>query len=163
MIISSIRQIYFKIIFKDGLLSQEDLLTAKQGTPYFCEFDRLKNERVPLLIKASKNANEELKVKINEFIEENIHIKEFCKFMALKTANNEKEWTEWTIKEYSDEIYFGWCFILLFVIVQGFEQGGSEEVRKQFGELFLPTWATSVSEAIAHGSVRKNPGFLPIV
>ncbi|MEE1278694.1 MAG: hypothetical protein UHE86_06520, partial [Acutalibacteraceae bacterium] len=53
--------------------------------------------------------------------------------------------------------HFGWCFILLFVIVQGFEQGGSEEVRKQFGELFLPTWATSVSETIAHDSVRKNP------
>ena len=69
------------LLFKDGLLSQEDLQKAKQGTPYYCEFDRLKNERVPLLIKASKNANEELKAKINEFIEENIHIKEFCKFM----------------------------------------------------------------------------------
>ena len=31
--------------------------------------------------------------------------------MALKTANDDKEWTQWKTKEYSDEIYFGWCFI----------------------------------------------------
>ena len=29
--------------------------------------------------------------------------------------------------------------------------------RKQYSVLFLPTWATSESEAIAHGSVRKTP------
>ncbi len=98
-------------LFEDGLLSRDDIEKAKQGTPYYCEFDRLKTERVPLLIKASKNVNSDLKAKIEKFVEENTHIKEFCKFMALKTANDEKEWTEWETKEYSDEIYFGWCFI----------------------------------------------------
>ena len=47
--------------------------------------------------------------------------------------------------------HFGWCFILLFVIVQGFEQGGSEEVRKQFRELFLPTWVTALWHAVPFG------------
>ncbi len=96
---------------KDGLLTDEDLLKAKQGTPYYCEFDRLKNERLPLLIKASEKANEKLKKEIENFITENHHINEFCKFMALKKANNEKEWSEWTVKEYSEKIYFAWCFI----------------------------------------------------
>jgi 4-alpha-glucanotransferase len=57
-------------LYDDGLLSHEDLLSANQGTPYFCEFDRLKNERVPLLIKASKNVDKELKEKIEKFIED---------------------------------------------------------------------------------------------
>ena len=56
-------------LYKDGLLSQEDLNNAKQGTPYYCEFDRLKNERVPLLIKASKNADAKLKEEIIKNIE----------------------------------------------------------------------------------------------
>ena len=34
--------------------------------------------------------------------------------------------------------------------------------RKQFGELFSPTWATSVCEAIGHGSARKIPIPQPI-
>lgn len=100
-----------ELLFEAGLLSQAELDSAKQGTPYFCEFDRLKNERVNLLINASKNANDELKSKINAFLEKYPQIKEFCKFMALKAVNNEKEWVEWQEKEYSEEVYFGWCFI----------------------------------------------------
>ena len=98
-------------LYDDGLLSQEDLNKAKQGTPYFCEFDRLKKERVSLLIKASKNADSELKKKIEEFIEKSKPIKEFCKFIALKTANDEKEcfiqyefFTQWAkVKKYANQ------------------------------------------------------------
>lgn len=100
-----------KKLFEDGLLSAAELDAAKQKTPYSCEFDRLSKERVPLLIKASTRAGGELKEKINAFIAERPHTAKFCEFMALKDANADKEWTEWTVFDYSEEIFFGWCFI----------------------------------------------------
>ncbi|MBQ5798273.1 MAG: hypothetical protein IIW16_00455 [Clostridia bacterium] len=50
-------------------------------------------------------------------------------------------------------------FFFFYANMVGFEQGGRKPLafgRKQFRELFSPTWATSVSEAI--GALRrKNP------
>ncbi len=96
---------------KQGLLSDSELSSAKQGTPYLCEFDRLSNDRVNLLINASRRVDSGFKNKINSFIDANIHLKDFCVFMALKSANHNKEWTEWENEEYSTEIEFGWRFI----------------------------------------------------
>ncbi len=95
----------------DGLLTDEELNYAKQETPYSCEFQRLSQDRVNLLITASKRADEKLREKINAFINSNKHLKEFCVFMALKSANNNKEWTEWTEESFSQDIEFGWRFI----------------------------------------------------
>ena len=39
-----------------GLITEEELLSAKQETPYSCEFERLYKERLKLLLKASKRA-----------------------------------------------------------------------------------------------------------
>lgn len=42
--------------------------------------------------------------------------------------------------------------------MKGFEQGRFDKVKLQpFGERLQSPWATSVCEAIAHDSVRKNP------
>ncbi len=100
-----------KLLNKEGLITSDELNSAKQKTPYSCEFDRLSEDRVKLLITASKRADNKLCEEINKFIDENRHLKDFCKFMALKNANNDKEWTEWTASEYSKEIEFGWRFI----------------------------------------------------
>ncbi len=96
---------------EDGLLTEEELCSAVQNTPYSCEFEKLSKNRVNLLITASKRVNEELRNKINSFIESNRHLKDFCVFMALKDANNNKEWTEWKEENYSEETEFGWRFI----------------------------------------------------
>ncbi len=95
----------------EGLLTNEELNAARQNTPYSCEFDRLFEGRVKLLITASKRADSALRKKVNEFIDGNRHLKDFCVFMALKGENENKEWTEWTKKSYSPEIEFGWRFI----------------------------------------------------
>ena len=50
-----------------GLVTQTELSSAKQQTPYSCEFERLRKERVSLLITASKRADEELCNKINDY------------------------------------------------------------------------------------------------
>ncbi len=95
----------------EGLLTDEELAFAKQKTPYSCEFDRLSQDRVNLLITASKRADEVLREKINLFINSNKHLKDFCVFMALKSANSNKEWTQWEKGNYSEETEFGWRFI----------------------------------------------------
>ncbi len=94
-----------------GLVTSAELVSAKQQTPYSCEFDRLSKERVNLLITASQRVSVELRENINEFIDSNKHLSDFCKFMALKSANNDAEWTEWTAREFSPVVEFGWRFI----------------------------------------------------
>ncbi len=94
-----------------GLITSEELQGARQNTPYSCEFGSLRQERVPLLIKASFRVTESLRHSINEFIDSNSHLADFCIFMALKSANNQAEWTEWTVTDYSAEVEFGWRFI----------------------------------------------------
>ena len=98
-------------LYEKGLLTEAELNNARQKTPYSCEFDRLSEERVKLLVAASKRVSEEQKLQINSFIGKQEHIKDFCVFMALKEANENKEWTLWENKAYSEDIEFGWRFI----------------------------------------------------
>ena len=98
-------------LYKDGLLTSAELASAKQNTPYSCEFDRLRSDRVNLLITASQRVSAELRDKINKFIDSNKHLSDFCRFMALKSANNDAEWTEWKAEVHSPEVEFGWRFI----------------------------------------------------
>ncbi len=100
------------ILKEKGVLSEEDILPAKQKTPYSCEYERLKLERFPLLKKASKKAKEKgLKPDIEEFINKNKHIKKFCEFMSLKSKNLDKAWNEWTDFNIDEEELFAWQFI----------------------------------------------------
>ncbi|MBO5486224.1 MAG: 4-alpha-glucanotransferase, partial [Eubacterium sp.] len=39
------------------------------------------------------------------------YIENFCKFMALKTVNDQKAWQEWTESGIDQDILFGWKFI----------------------------------------------------
>ena len=94
-----------------GLITPAELSAARQQTPYSCEFDRLSKERVELLIAASQRADGALRDKINQFVDSNKHLSDFCSFMALKSANNNTEWTEWTATELSPTVEFGWRFI----------------------------------------------------
>ena len=98
-------------LYNQGLITNEELDFAKQKTPYSCEFDRLSVERVQLLIKASKKVNNELKIKIDNFIDSNKYLKDFCVFMALKAKNGNTEWTFWETDEYDLQVEFGWRFI----------------------------------------------------
>ncbi len=98
-------------LYEDGLVTSDELESARQQTPYSCEFERLSRDRVLLLMTVSQRVSAELREKINEFIDSNKHLSDFCKFMALKSANNDAEWTEWTVEEFSPYVEFGWRFI----------------------------------------------------
>lgn len=98
-----------EILEKKGLLTKAELENTRQQSPYVCEFDRLKSERLPLLFKAAERAKN--KDEINEFIDENKELSDFCEFAALKQANAGRFWKEWTVKTPKAEDVFAWRFI----------------------------------------------------
>ncbi len=95
-------------LYSKGYISKEELSLAKQKAPYSCEFERLSKERILLLSKASKKAAHD---DVDKFIANHPEIDNFCKFMALKAANGNKEWREWTCFEYDEAVYFTWKFM----------------------------------------------------
>ncbi len=97
------------ILHEKGLLSNQELSSAKQDSPWLCEYKRLSEERFSLLKKASERADN--KKAITKFIKENPYIASFCEFMALKDANGGKEWLEWTTNKYDKSTLFAWQFI----------------------------------------------------
>ena len=96
-------------LFDKGLITREELDSAKQSTPYLCEFERLRTERISLLMVASKRVTD--RGQIEKFISERPYIENFCKFMALKDANDQRAWQEWTVSDIDADTLFGWKFI----------------------------------------------------
>ena len=94
---------------KKGLLTKVELESAKQKTPYVAEYERLWEERFLLLKKASSRVAD--KTEIENFISKNKHLEAFCRFMALKEANNHLPWNEWKTQVYDEEICFAWQMI----------------------------------------------------
>lgn len=97
-----------EILNKKGLITDGELKAARQKTPYVCEFERLKKERISLLKSAAARCD--YYDKIYEFLNARTEIYNFCVFMALKEQNGGKPWTEWTIKEADAEEVKKWAF-----------------------------------------------------
>ena len=98
-------------LFEKGLLSGDDLAGARQQTPYSCEYVRLYHTRVELLKKAAKKTDFSYRAKVEEFISKNVYLEKFCEFLALKSANREKCWKDWTTQDYDPEFFYAWKFI----------------------------------------------------
>lgn len=95
----------------DGLLTRDELDSARQQTPYSCEYVRLYHTRVDLLALAAKRADAALRGKIADFIAENRYIAQLTEFMALKSANAQKCWSEWDVTTPDTEAMYVWQFI----------------------------------------------------
>ena len=98
-------------LFEQGLLTKDELDSCRQQTPYSCEYVRLYHTRTAVLMNASKRVDTALKAKIESFVKENVYLEQFCRFMALKKANNEKQWTDWDIDKIDEDVLFMWKFI----------------------------------------------------
>ena len=95
-----------------GFVTDDELLEAKQSSPYSCEYQKLKFQRIPLLKKAAKRAHGTPTEKsVRDFIKNHPHIASFCEFMVLKEANGNKCWNEWTQTDVDKEELFAWQFI----------------------------------------------------
>ncbi len=82
-------------LYKERLITQGELDEAKQKTPYSCEFERLGEERLKLLARAAARFTDS--EAIEKFLMSHPKTAKFCEFMALKKANDDKVWNEWTV------------------------------------------------------------------
>lgn len=97
------------LLFEEGLLTREELSSAKESTPYRCEYERLSKERLPLLFSAAARFRDKEAVKA--FIKKKPYVGEFCRFMALKALNGDAPHWEWGETILQEETLFAWQFI----------------------------------------------------
>lgn len=98
-----------EILRDKGLLTQEELDAQKQQSPYSCEYVRLYHTRISVLAKAAERVTN--REKIETFIESDPYLLDFCRFMALKEANCQAPWYEWTNDAIDKDLLFTWKFI----------------------------------------------------
>ena len=103
---------------KKGLVTDEELKTARQDSPYLCEYKRLSEERLPLLRKAAKRADGDYRKKVLEFISDNAPLAEAAEFLALRAANGERLWSEWTVDTPDRDELFFWQFVQYEFFIQ---------------------------------------------
>lgn len=90
-----------------GLLTKEELLSARQSSPYLCEYDRLSRERLPLLRRAALRVSDHERRQIAKFMSENEPLSRAAEFLALREANGDTLWSQWTVNTPApDELFF---------------------------------------------------------
>ena len=87
------------LLFKEGLITKDELEKAKQLSPHLCEFSR-REERLELLKEASKRFDIS---KADSFFNTHPHSEKYCEFMARKKANDGKVWQEWENDNINEE------------------------------------------------------------
>ena len=91
-----------------GLLTDAELRSAEQKTPYACEFERLSRERFSLLKLAASRVKD--RTPAMDFLQAHPQVAEFCRYMALKAANGGKCWNEWTTEDFDEAELWTWQF-----------------------------------------------------
>lgn len=94
---------------EQGLLTEIELSFSKQKTPYVCEFDRLREERFALLRLAASRVTD--RAPIEAFLSDFPQVAGFCRYMALKEANGDRCWNEWTVAECDPDTLWTWQFV----------------------------------------------------
>ena len=92
-----------------GLITNIELSTAREHTPYLCEYKRLFSERLELLRKASERVT--YREEVIRFCTERTELDTAARFMAIKSKNRGAPFWEWEDNEPEDEELFLWRFI----------------------------------------------------
>ncbi len=95
-------------LFEQGLLTKEELDGARQASPYACEFERLNRERFDLLRRAAARLTD--CKPMEQFLKAHPQTDAFCRFMALKEANGNREWGAWTTDRPDPDTLRTWQF-----------------------------------------------------
>ena len=98
-----------QILFEKGLLTKKELDEAREDSPYLCAYESIDKKRFSLLKKASARVDDI--TPILSFLEQNPLIASTCRFLALKMANGNRSWREWTVQTPTKEDLFAWQFI----------------------------------------------------
>ncbi|MBQ9780463.1 MAG: 4-alpha-glucanotransferase [Clostridia bacterium] len=103
---------------KAGLLTSAELAAVKEAQPYACEFEKLAETRMGLLRLAADRVSPTEREKVEAYIEKNVELSRFCDFMALRRANGDTPWFEWTVTEPDTEERFAWAFMQYIFMTQ---------------------------------------------
>lgn len=96
-------------LVEKGLLTDEEASRQLQAEPFSCEFDKLRATRLDILKLAASRVKD--RAIIENFINNSPYLEKLARFMAIKEANGDSEWKEWTAEAYTPEEYFAWQFI----------------------------------------------------
>lgn len=96
------------MLYKQGLVTKEELAEQVISDPYLCQFQHLRQTRYRFLKQAALRADRSA---IENFCSRNPHVAAACHFLALKAANSNTSWRNWTITTPSDEDLLTWQFI----------------------------------------------------
>ena len=120
-----------------GLLTDAELENAKQRSPYLCEYGRLGEERIALLKRAAARVDADGREKIADFMAAHKELSDAARFLALRTANGEKIWTEWTATEPAAGELFFWQFVQyeFFTQWQQIKQYANRRGIKMIGDI----------------------------
>ncbi len=100
-------------LYEKGYITESELLSAKQKSPYLCEFERLGKERLPLLKRAAGRVREkkETVAKIKSLMQSAPELAAAAKFLALREKTGGAPWQEWGNILPDDDALFAWQFI----------------------------------------------------
>ena len=96
-------------LYEKGLLTSAELATAVQKEPYLCEFERLSEQRLPLLRAAAMRVRD--RSGTLEFVKTHPELGLAAEFMARREANGGVPWWEWDGREPDGDGLFVWQFI----------------------------------------------------
>ncbi len=96
-------------LVEKGLLTKDEVSKQIQKKPFGCEFDRLRDTRLDVLKLAASRVID--KTEIKAFIEGSPYLEKLSRFMAIKEANSDAQWRDWTTDKYDDDVLFAWQFI----------------------------------------------------
>ena len=96
-------------LLSEGLVTYEEEMSQRVAEVYLCRYDILKEKRYDFLKKASSRVKE--RTPVLEFLDSNPRIKDTCLFLALKQANSDLHWNEWTENTPDPDDLWAWQFI----------------------------------------------------
>ncbi len=95
-------------LYVHRLLTADELAQARQHTPFACEYDRLAEERLPLLAKASARMTD--RTPVDAYLATHPDVARFCEFMGRRAANGDRPWYEWDSDACDREVEQVWQF-----------------------------------------------------
>ena len=101
-----------------GLITKAELDCAKQRSPYLCEYERLSEERIPLLRQAWSRTDSEYREKVALFIDKAPSLARAAEFLALREANGGTLWSEWEIDIPDRDTLLFWQFVQYEFFIQ---------------------------------------------
>ena len=96
-------------LYEKGFLEAKELFKSKQRTPFLCEFDRLKEERLALLYSAAMRIFD--RSEITDYVSGKPALSSLCSFLALRDANGGSPWYEWKTNTPDPDRLFFWQFV----------------------------------------------------